>query len=128
MSVRPIWNPSRTITITVSSYNSGQARMVRIAGPTGEAGMAPVDPKDWKGMISWALDIAAGEMGVALGELDSGVGLIERLRSGLTEEERAVLDADSSLARDITQEEIQEAERRALERLRTHVKDGRGVT
>ncbi len=70
MSVNAVWIPSRTISVTVSVYNSGRARMVRITGPSGEAGMAPHDVHDWPRMISWVQDVVAGELGVALGQLD----------------------------------------------------------
>ena len=78
MSVRPVWSPSRTITIVVSAYNEGQARMVRVSGPSGEAGMAPLDAYDWKAMVSWAIDTASGELGVALGSLDEECSAVIR--------------------------------------------------
>jgi hypothetical protein len=70
MAVDAIWIPARSLTITVAAYNSGTARMVRISGPSGEAGMAPGDPRDWEGMIAWVSDLVAGELAVALGQLD----------------------------------------------------------
>ena len=70
MAAGAIWIPSRTLTITVSAYNSGTARMVRISGPSGEAGMAPYDPRNWESMLSWVADVVAGELAVALGQLD----------------------------------------------------------
>ena len=82
MSARPAWIPSRTITIVVSAYNQGSARMVRVTGPTGEAGMAPLDAHDWKAMVSWAIDVASGELGVALGSLDEECDVIIKARAG----------------------------------------------
>ena len=77
MSVNPRWVPSRTISVTVSVYNSGRARMVRVTGPSGEAGMAPMNPRDWQQMIGWASDVILGELGVALGQLDEEARKLE---------------------------------------------------
>ncbi len=65
-----IWIRARTINVTLSVYNFGRARMVRVTGPSGEAGMAPYNLDDHKATVEWVTEAVQEQLHIALEELD----------------------------------------------------------
>jgi len=65
-----LWIPAIGVTVTVSAYNDGAGRMIRVAGPSGEAGMAPLRAHDHDGMARWALARIEDELREAMKIVD----------------------------------------------------------